>query len=302
MLDVTSARFAEARAKEQEQRYRALAEQVPAITYVAQLAPHGQTDILSYVSPQLTAILGYRPEDWRELETWLDCLHDDDRGRIDARWRAVMETGEPYVEEYRIRRVDGRYAWIRDQGATIAWDVNGRPREIQGVMIDITNTRDAERLRRDAEDAYRRLVEQIPAITYIEIPSDDPAESVLSYMSPQVEELLGLTAEQVLEDPDHFRRMLHPDDRDWVIEANARADATGEPFDETFRVVRDDGRVVWFHSRARLVREEDGKPLFWHGVALDVTAEHEARASLRELEERYSALAFEGEAREGDEG
>jgi PAS domain S-box-containing protein len=121
-------------------------------------------------------------------------------------------------------------------------------------------------------------------------------------MSPQVEELLGLTAEQVLEDPDHFRRMLHPDDRDWVIEANARADATGEPFDETFRVVRDDGRVVWFHSRARLVREEDGKPLFWHGVALDVTAEHEARASLRELEERYSALAFEGEAREGDEG
>jgi PAS domain S-box-containing protein len=301
VLDVTSARVAEARANEQEQRYQALAEQIPAITYVAELHAELGTDSLTYISPQITSVLGYAAEDWADTSSWLACLHPDDRHWIGERWREVVKTGEPYVVEYRIRHRDGSYVWVRDQGATIDRDALGRPRQIQGIMIDTTDTRRTERLRRDAEDAYRRLVEQIPAITYIEIPSDDPAESILSYMSPQVEEILGVSAEALMRDPDHFRRMLHNDDRDWVIEANARADATGEPFDETFRVVRDDGSVVWFHSSARLVRDEDGRALFWHGVALDVTTEYEVRASLRELEERYSALASAVDAAEPDE-
>ena len=92
-------------------------------------------------------------------------------------------------------------------------------------------------------------------------------------------------------DPSHFERMLHPDDRERVLLADARAGETGEPFDEEYRVIAADGRVVWLHSRATLVRGEKGDLGYWHGVALDVTERHRAQEHLDELEERYQALA-----------
>jgi PAS domain S-box-containing protein len=69
-----------------------------------------------------------------------------------------------------------------------------------------------------------------------------------------------------------------------VIAENGRSDATGEPFDCEYRLVTKDGRIVWVHSRAVLVRDDAGNPRFWHGLAVDVTAH-------RELESRYQQLA-----------
>jgi PAS domain S-box-containing protein len=158
-------------------------------------------------------------------------------------------------------------------------------------MVDVTDARRAERNRRDAEEAYRRLVEQIPAITYIEMPTTNPRESHLTYVSPQVEQIIGRSVDDLVGDPTHLSALLHPDDLERVVAENEHAEATGEPFDSVYRILRDDGRVVWLHSRALLVRDERGDPMFWHGVALDVTAEREARQTLRELEVRYDRLA-----------
>jgi PAS domain S-box-containing protein len=77
---------------------------------------------------------------------------------------------------------------------------------------------------------------------------------------------------------------VHPEDRDRVYAANTRAEETGQPFNEEFRIIRLDGRIVWLDSRAVLVRDDDGRPKFWQGVAIDVTAH-------RELESRYRDLA-----------
>ena len=63
-----------------------------------------------------------------------------------------------------------------------------------------------------------------------------------------------------------------------------------EPFDQEYRLVAKDGRVVWMHSQAVLVTDESGSPRFWHGVALDITARKEAEENLRELEDRYQAV------------
>jgi PAS domain S-box-containing protein len=290
MLDITARKRAEAKANETELRFRSLAEQLPAIIYVVDVAG-GKTGDVTYVSPQLTRILGYTHQEWRTTDHWLETVHPQDRDRVRNVALEAHRNAEPYSVEYRVLHRDGSLRWVRDQGVALSRDDAGRPRELQGFIVDITSTRRAEQELREAEARYRSVAEQMPAVTYIERPGGRPGEALLTYLSPQVERLLGRSAEELIADPGHFGRMLHPDDREAVLEQKARSEATGDPFDMEYRIIRDDGSIVWLHSRATLVRDEEDRPMFWHGVAIDVTAQLTMEASLHELERRYEDLA-----------
>jgi PAS domain S-box-containing protein len=172
-------------------------------------------------------------------------------------------------------------------------------------MIDVTERKLTEEVLRDTEQRYRTLVEELPAITFIEAPAPDaPRETRLTYVSPQVEALLGYTSEELTSDPTSFERTVHPGDRERVIEANVRSEETGEPFDQVYRRITKDGRVVWLHTRAVLVRNDDGSPRYWHGMSLDISERMRAEESLREMEDRYGNLAgrvFRGLGLEAEE-
>ena len=87
---------------------------------------------------------------------------------------------------------------------------------------------------------------------YIELPSPGSAdETRFVYLSPQTREIVGYTAEELIADPSHLGRMLHPDDRDRVISLNDWCERTGQPFDSEYRVIAKDGTVVWLDHRAR---------------------------------------------------
>lgn len=289
-LEIAERRRAEDELRAAEHRYRTLAEQIPAVTYVWAVRPDGEVENF-YTSPRIEQLLGYSVEEWHAgFDFWMSRLHPDDRTRVVAAAMRCERSGEPFVEEYRYLRKDGEIVWVHDRATLLQRDAEGRPSLFQGVMFDVTEHKDADRRTEQAETAYRTLIEQIPAITYVEAPHDDPTQTHLTYLSPQVEAIMGRSVQELLDDPTHFARALHPDDRDRVVAANALSNETGEPFDEEYRIVREDGRVVWLHSRATLVLDGNGRPAYWHGVALDITAQREAEASLRDLEERYRSL------------
>lgn len=104
-------------------------------------------------------------------------------------------TGQPFSLEYRFLHKDGHIVWILDQATLFQRDAEGRPALLQGVMVDITPRKEAERLRDHAQTVYRTLIEQIPAVTYIEVPGEDPTESRLAYVSPQAERIFGVPTE-----------------------------------------------------------------------------------------------------------
>jgi PAS domain S-box-containing protein len=127
-------------------------------------------------------------------------------------------------------------------------------------------------------DAYRSLVEGVPAILYI-----DEVDDVSSnrYTSPQVIELLGFTPDEWSGDPDLWLRQLHPEDRDSAIAAHRRSNETGERYFAEYRFLARDGRIVWLRDEAALVRDEDARPLYWRGVMQDITEQKEAEEQLR---------------------
>jgi PAS domain S-box-containing protein len=118
------------------------------------------------------------------------------------------------------------------------------------------------------EDRYRVLVEQIPAVVFMAFVDGGVAEA---YVSPQVEQLLGFSREEWLDDPIRWYYQIHPDDRQrWSVEA-AQMFLTGTSLKSVYRVMARDDRVVWFHCEAKLVRRKDGQPWFIHGVGFDIT-------------------------------
>ncbi|MFN8232582.1 MAG: EAL domain-containing protein [Actinomycetota bacterium] len=127
---------------------------------------------------------------------------------------------------------------------------------------------------RDAEDRrftarqYRSIVEHIPAITYVDALQD---HAPTLFISPQVERILGYTVQEWLTDPDLWPRILHPDDRERAIAENSRHNETGEPYSLDYRVIAKDGRVVWIHDEASIVRDDHGIARYSHGMMLDVS-------------------------------
>ncbi len=295
MVDITDRKEAEAKAVETEMRYRTLAAQIPAIIYIwtpsNEPGVHGQT---RYISPQVQTVLGFTQEEWTGTpDFWVGRLHPDDRRMVLRAGRRAHRTGQPFSLLYRVIAADGRIVWLRDEGRVLSYDEAGRPFEWQGIMLDVSEHEQDRHERIEAERRLRALVEQLPAIVYVEKPSSTPGETVLTYLSPQVEQILGYTAEELLADISHLPRLIHPEDRERVLRSNSRSEETGEPFDEEYRVLAKDGRIVWLHSRATLVRDERGEPLFWQGVALDVTAKHEMQDTLRRLEARSGAASVD---------
>jgi PAS domain S-box-containing protein len=136
-----------------------------------------------------------------------------------------------------------------------------------------------------SEERYRTLVEQIPAVTYIQEPVESDNPKAVTYISPQYETMLGYSAESEMIDEEHWYKTLHPEDRERVLAEDARTDETGEPFDIEYRIIAGDGRVVWVRDQATLVRNEEGQPLYWLGVQYDVTEQRRAEEALKEIGE-----------------
>jgi PAS domain S-box-containing protein len=275
--DVTQHRRSEGALREAEDRYRTLVEHIPAVTYIEDLEGPATT---LYMSPQVESLFGYSPEEFladRDLVKKL--VHPDDLERWLEATDRCDRTGDPFAMELRMFTGDGRIVWVRDQTLLVR-DEQGRPLFWQGIMFDITDRKQAEEATREAEAKYRTLIEQIPAITYIDA-VEGPQTTV--YISPQTETLLGYTQEDWLRDPALLSKRIHPDDRERWMAENARIDQTGQPFSLEYRILTRDNRMVWVNDQAVLVRDEEGRPRLWQGVMFDITERKEAEARLEKL-------------------
>ena len=138
--DIGEPQRAEARQRESEAKYRALTEHLPTITYVH---PLGERGTPVYVSPQVGAVLGYRPDEWlAKPNLFFQLVHQDDRERVSAEIAAAAAGARPLHCEYRMLSRDGRVVWVHDEAVTVR-DDDGRALYVQGYLLDVSERRHA---------------------------------------------------------------------------------------------------------------------------------------------------------------
>ena len=281
IVDVTKEKEAEARAAEVEHRYRALIEQLPMVTYID--APD-ETLTNLYVSPQINELLGRASGPTGE--EWAERVHPEDRDRARRETVEGVRSGEPFTLEYRMVRDDGRVIWVRDSATTVR-NEPGEAEYVLGFFFDVTERKEAELRLQELERRYRNLVEQLPAVTYMDR-VDEEMTSI--YVSPQVERVLGVSAEAFVNDQ-VWAVHVHPDDRDRAMERSRDAIRAGEPFSLEYRMVRPDGSVVWIRDQGTVVADEAGHPTYVQGLYIDITEQKRLESELRSEAVKFKSLA-----------
>ena len=139
---------------------------------------------------------------------------------------------------------------------------------------------------------YRRLVERLPVIVYT---AGLGEQGEWHYVSPQVEEILGYTAEEFKSDPGLWARLLHPEDREHALSIETEdylGDRNTRPTE--YRMCTRGGETVWMLDEAVLEADEDGVPI-WHGVLYDITERKQTEAELQRALSQQAVVAKLGE-------
>jgi len=177
--------------------------------------------------------------------------------------------------------------WSADQVATVTELAGPALTQLQ-QRVDLAARGELQRRLADVEALHQALLERLPGVVYTLGP--EPPNEVLS-ISPQIEVLLGEPAADWIGESDIWKRLVHPDDAEWVTAEYERTNQTGEPFSAEYRMRTRDGEVRWVRDEAVLVCGSDGRPLLWQGILSDITATRLTAARLAEAVDREQETA-----------
>ena len=160
---------------------------------------------------------------------------------------------------------------------------------LDATRKELQERKKVERDLREAETLYRALVEQTSVVTYRDLPVKDGATT---YISPQIESLLGYSLEEWRINPVIWKDLTHPDDLPMVISGIEDYIQTGKPALIEYRMRNKNGQWKWVRDESVVIKDETGMPRYVHGVLIDITEQKEAEEKIKKREAVISAVAF----------
>ncbi|MBK1725498.1 PAS domain-containing protein [Halorhodospira neutriphila] len=277
LLDITERKEAELTLARSEQRYR-----------LAQAAAHfgiWEWDLRRdrvYWDADCWRLLGYRMQERGALSyaEFRARIHPEDREALeDTVHRSLLRLhGETFSVQFRCRRIDGGWQWLHGRGQVTARDEAGAPTYVMGTHTDISQLKEAETTPREAEERYRRFLDDFIGIAY-QARLKGPELLLLRGM---VEEITGYRQADFFSGRLGWQALIHPEDFPAVRARNRALIAEageGAVTDREYRIVRRDGTVRWVRDIGRLVRLPAERALTLQGAIYDITAQKEAERS-----------------------
>jgi PAS domain S-box-containing protein len=249
--------------RESESRFRIVADAAPVLIWMA-----GVDKLCTFFNKPWLDFTGRIME--QELGNgWAEGVHHDDLQKCLAVYTQAFDARQPFVMQYRLRRNDGEYRWISDQGVP-RQDPQGRFAGYIGSCVDVTELVNKDQALRDSEERMRVAAEAVNlSIWEWELSKDE------IWATNARRALLGLPATGKIGLEDFICR-LHPDDRDRVRHTIDDAVQSGEDFDSEYRLILPDGVVRWMSTRGSVHFDDAGKPARLLGISIDITARKQA--------------------------
>ncbi len=234
---------------------------------MAILSRHGE---YTYVNAAFAKMMGHGNPETMIGRSWMEMHAARDVRPVEREIREALLRDGKWFGPLTIHR-DGE-PMPMEMSVTLLPD-----RGVVTVGRDISDRYRAEKFREEAEAKYRTLVEQVAAISYI---AELGVEGQWLYVSPQVEMMFGISVDDWLAGSRQWMRHVHPEDH-LVVEAAEEASKRGERFQAEYRVIRQDGRVIWVSDTAVVVPGSDAHPLM-EGIIVDITERKQFEAQLQQ--------------------
>lgn len=220
------------------------------------------------------------------LDVWLESVHPDDRllvGEAIASQNAGRSSFT--VLQYRERHRNGKWIWVESRSSVLGYDPQGKAVRIVGTDSDISDRKAAEQ---SLEDMSRTLALAMDVAGIGLFEAD--LESGQVKRNRRLLELYGLGENTDLLDRNGTlqRDHLHPEDRSDCLKRVSEGIASGQPFNNQFRIITSSGVVRHLRAKSVPYRDNAGRSKLL-GVNWDVTGDMEAQEALRELAERARA-------------
>ncbi len=278
-VDITDMKRSRDALIESEERFRVASELTSDIIY-----EWDKTQDRLELYGDVEAKLGMRPSDMpRNFGAWSAIIHPDDRERVLAASERNLTIGEPFYEEYRIKKGDGSYMLVSDKGV-VFWDGDKRPYKMIGTITDITERKKAH----DEISGWKQRYDIIVAASGQVIYDYDVKTGEIIW-GGGTKEVLGFGGNEMRFGIDQWAETIHPDDRPRALKLLDIAQQTFVPYDVEYRYRHKHGHYIWIHDRGFFVPDFKGKAIRMLGVMQDVTlrrsSEDELKRTTAELQE-----------------
>ncbi len=273
-------------ASERDRAHRALQEREAELARIQRIARVGGLEIdfrdgvKNRRSPEYLLVHGLAAEAANETyEDWASRIHPEDRERtLKHLFDTLKGESEDYSAVYRIVRPnDGEVRWIR-VAAKIDRNRDGQALRLIGADLDVTAQMLAQATLRESEERFRLIADSAPVPMWV-----TKLDRTRLFANQAYVDFVGLPFEEAIKFD--WRKILHPDDQQRIVQESVAGEATLKPFVLEARYRRADGEWRWLRSESQPRWDPTGKHIGFIGVAHDITAAKQAEIDLRQLNE-----------------
>lgn len=246
-------------------------------------------DDLVRANPTLARLFGLDPDAAARglsLDAFLGGVHPQDRDSVRAAIEQALVTGEEYRSEYRVAGLDGELRWVTARGRCER-DSAGRPVRFPGILIDITERRQAELALQESEARLEAIVDSVDQMIWSTRP-----DGFHDYYNARWYEFTGVPEGST--DGEGWNGLFHPEDQERAWAGWRHSLATGEPYHIEYRLRHRSGQYRWVIGRAQPMRDATGRITRWYGTCTDIhdlkQAEEARDLIARELQHRIKNI------------